>query len=76
MESQNTRLEGASRIIWSKLSWQKHNLDKTAQNSVQLNLISVQCWGIHHFPGEIIPMADCSHSEKFPSCVQLESPQE
>ncbi|KAK4828564.1 hypothetical protein QYF61_027533 [Mycteria americana] len=73
---QNTRLEGTSRIIWSNLSLQKHGVDKMAQHPVQLNLESVQCWGIHHFPGEIIPMANFSHCEKFSSCVQLESPQD
>lgn len=31
---------------------------------------SVQRWGIHHFPREIIAMADCSLCDS--SCVQLE----
>lgn len=39
----------------------------------QLNLKVVQCWGIHCFPGEIIPMANCFHGKKFSSCIQLES---
>lgn len=40
-------------------------------------ILSVHCWGIHHFPhnGEIIAMANCSHCEKFSSCVRLESSQ-
>lgn len=38
--AQNTRLEGTSGIIWSNLTWQKHNV-KMAQNPVQLNLKSV-----------------------------------
>lgn len=54
------RLEGTSQVIWSNLSWQKHNLDQMAQHPVQLNLGSTQCWGIPHFPGEIIPVSDCS----------------
>lgn len=37
---------------------------------VQLNLESVQSWGIHHFLGEIITIADCSHCEKFPLVFQ------
>ena len=32
-----------------------------AQHAVQPNLKTVQCWGIHKFRGEIIPVADCSH---------------
>lgn len=31
-KSSKARLEGASGIIWSKLSWEKHGLDKTVQH--------------------------------------------
>jgi len=47
-----------------------------AQHPVQLNLRIFQYWGTHRFPGEIIPMPDNSHCEKFSSYVQLESPKE
>lgn len=53
--------KGTPRIIWSYLSWQNLCLDKLAQDPVQLNLTLAQCWGIHCFSGEIIPLADCSH---------------
>lgn len=46
------------------------------QHLVQLNLRCVQYWGIHHFPGKVIPVADCFHCGKLYSCVQPESPQE
>lgn len=36
------------------------SLDKMTQHHVQLNLVAVQYWGIHHFPGEIMPMDECS----------------
>lgn len=39
-------------------------------------LRSIQLWEIHHSPGEIIPVADCSHSEKLSSCVHSEFPLE
>lgn len=39
-------------------------------------LRSIQFWEIHHSPGEIIPMADCSHCEKLSSCAHSEFPQE
>lgn len=55
--SQNTRLKGTSRSIWSKLSWQQQGLEKMDQHSVQLNLKIVPCWQIHPFSGEIIPRA-------------------
>lgn len=47
-----------------------------AQHTVLLNLISVQCWGIHHFLSKIIPMTNPSHYEKCYSFLQSESPQE
>lgn len=65
-KTQNTRLEGTLKIIWSNFAWQKHGLDKVAQHSVQLDLKKVQCWRTHHFPWEIISVADCSHCENFP----------
>lgn len=76
IESQNTRLEGTLRITWSNPSWQNNGLDKMAQHPVQLNLTGVQCWGFHHFPGEIILVTHCPRSEQFSSCVQSESSQE
>lgn len=48
------QVEGASRIIWSNLSW--HGVDRHS---------NVQHWRTYHFPREIIP--DCSHWEKLPS---------
>lgn len=51
-------------IILSNLSWQKHTLDN--MDPVQLDLKCVQCWGIHHFLGDIIPKVDCSHCENSP----------
>lgn len=57
MESENRRLDGISGI-----SCQKHSLHKGAQHHE-----SVQHWGTHHLPGEIIPM-DCSHCEKISLC--------
>lgn len=51
--------EGTSRIIWVKLSWQNHGPGKMGQSPAQLNLKNVQSWGVHHFPGQIIPMGDC-----------------
>lgn len=65
-----------SRIIWSNLCWQKHGLEKMAQHPVQPHLKSAQHWGIHCFPGEVIPVTDCSHCETFSSCVHSESPQQ
>lgn len=56
-----SQVEGTSRTIWSHLSWHKPGLDKLGHHPVQLNLKSIWCWVIHHFPGEIIPVADCSH---------------
>lgn len=35
------------------------------QLTVQLILKSLQRWGIHRFPVEITPVADCSHCERF-----------
>lgn len=74
--SQDTRLEETSRIIWLSLSWKKHNLDKMAQDPLQLYHTSIQCWGIQQFHGKIIPSADCSYCEKISSHVPLEYPQE
>lgn len=54
-----------SRIIWCKLCWQKYNPDQNVQHPVRLNLISLQCWGVHYFLGESIPTADCSLCVKF-----------
>lgn len=51
--------KGTSGILWYKFSWQKHNPDKMAQHPVQLNLGNVLHWGIHHFPGKIIPKDRC-----------------
>lgn len=34
--------EGTSRIIWPNLSWVKHGLDKTAQHSFHLKVLSVE----------------------------------
>jgi len=56
-------LEGTSGIIWSNPSWQKHGLDNMAQRPVRLSLKSAQCWGVHCFPGEIIPTG--SEEENF-----------
>lgn len=36
-----------------------------SQHSVQSNLKSVQHWGVHHFPVEILTMADSSLCEKW-----------
>ena len=47
-----------------------------AQHPGQTTLKGVQRGRVNHFPGEIIPMGDCPHCEKFPSRVQSESPQE
>lgn len=69
MESQNSRLEGTSRIIRSNLSWQKHCPDKM----IQQNPLSGK---ILHFPGKIIPGADFSPCGNFPSDIQSEPPQE
>lgn len=66
------QLERTLRSTWCNLSGQKYSLDKAAQ----LKLENIQHWGMHHFPGEVIPEADCSHDEKFSSRVQLEPPQE
>lgn len=66
---QKINLEGASGIIWSNLSWQKQRLDKMMQQLVQLNLKTVQHWGICHFPRQHIPVTDCSHCEKLFCCV-------
>lgn len=63
--SQNTHLEGSSRIIWCKLCWHNYNLDKNAQRPVQLNLKSVQCWAVRYFLGETIPVTDHPLHEKF-----------
>lgn len=75
--SQNIRLEATSgRIIWFNISQQNTGLDKMPQCPVQLNLKSIQCCPIHHFPVKIIVMADCFHCEKLSSCVQPETSQE
>lgn len=55
-----------SGIIWSNFSWQKHSPDKVAQHPAQHHR-SVQHWGNHHLPGEIIPM-HYSHCEKMSLC--------
>lgn len=67
-------LETTSRIIWYNLSLQMHSLDNTGQHPVQRNLNSVQCWGICHFPEEVIPTVDYSHCEIFSSCPVRISP--
>lgn len=54
---------GSWRIIWSKISCQKHSLDKMAQHPLE----SEQCGGMFHFPGKNIPMAECCG--KFPSWI-------
>lgn len=70
IKSQSTGWKGTSMIIWCNLSWQKQDgLDKMVQHHVQLNLTSIWLWGLHHFPGEVFLKADCSHCEKFSSCV-------
>lgn len=56
--------------------WPKCSLDRMGQHLVELNLKNVQCCRIPHFPGEIIPVPDCSHCKKNSFCVQLESPHE
>ena len=66
IESQNTRLEGTSRIIWSNLSWQKQGLDKMAQHPVQLNLKPVQCWRIHHILGRLFQWSIVLIVKNFP----------
>lgn len=48
---------------------QKRGVDKMALHPAQVNLVCVQCWGIYHFPGEILPTADFSHWENFSPCV-------
>lgn len=63
-----------SKIILSSLSWWKQGLDKMAQPLVLVNLIFYQCWWIHHFPGDITPMAYLSNCEKVSACVWQESP--
>lgn len=42
----NSRLEGTSGIIWSKLPWEEHSQDKMAQHPVQLSLKSVQFFSL------------------------------
>lgn len=45
-----------------------HSLDKTAQDSAQLNIKDIQHWKMHHLPKEIVPLTDWSHCEKFSLC--------
>lgn len=47
------------------------SLDKTAQDSAQLNLKGIQHWEMHHFPKEIIPLTGLI-VKNFP-CIQLVS---
>lgn len=62
-------VESYSWIIRSNLSQQKHLLSKMTldKHPVQLNFKIVQHQGNHPFPGKIILMVDCSHTEKFSS---------
>lgn len=63
IESQVGRDLEDPRIICSNLSWEKQHLDKMSQPPVQPDLKSIQRWGLHLIPREIIPMADCSIME-------------
>lgn len=63
IESYDTRLEGDVRDHLDQPLLAKASLDKMVQYPVQLNLVSVQYWGTHCSPGEIIPMDECSNCE-------------
>lgn len=64
--SWNHRISGLEGTLRSNF-WQMHSLDKIAQQPAQLK--TVQCWEIQHFPGEIMPVANCSHGKNFSTCV-------
>lgn len=55
-ESEILGWKGMSGIIWFSLSWQNHDLGKITQHPLQVDLKSIQCWVIYHFPREIIPV--------------------
>lgn len=71
-QSWNTR-EGTWRSTWCNFSCQKYSPGKRAQHPAQLSLGSIQHWGMHHIPGEVIPKADCSQSSPL---MSWESPQQ
>lgn len=48
MESGSTKMEGISRMIWSKLPWQKHSLVKMSQHPVQFVALSGSLCQIHN----------------------------
>lgn len=41
IDSLDNRMEGTSKILWLKLAWQKHCLDKMAQHPLQFR--TIQC---------------------------------